>query len=711
MKKFISVIIALSILFLVIPYFPVLAAESPKISREQAVQAVKKIFDTSIYDKFSINYVETPENKLWLLNWNTTKEPYAYLSATVDADLGYIKSLSVYSGDVNEKGALLPKISENEAKKIAAEFAEKLQPDEFKETVLSPEPTPPVRPLIDIPARQYTFYFQRTYKGIPVTDNGFYITVDAFTGRVTNYSFNWHFGNLPSPEKTLSGQDAEKLFLEKSGLKLVYKSYYDYEKREPEIRLVYQVENPYSFFVDAITGEVIQQNSVIRYPLYAGSVDSAAKQALTELTPQEQRELQEAEKLLSKEEAIASVKKHLEIPENYELQYASIYQDYQNGKKLWSFNWQKKVRDREDYGSIGAEVDALTGELLSFSIYDSSRYTRDVKQNLTLESARKKADEFLKKVQPEKFGSVKLENQQLESGKVREYYFNYGRQVNDIPFPDNGFSVTVDAESGKILSFYTRWTEGSFPEPAGIVGKDEAEKHFLENVGLELSYDPFYESEKVNYRLVYKIAPSPSYTFDAYSMKPLDYIGNPIEEKPKTEFTDIEGHWAEKEIKLLCDLGVIEPEGEAFGPDEKIKATEFLKMVLKATGRYSTTVIDQPVLESDAADTQDDKIIETAIRAGFIKKGEVTKEGAISRELMAAVLVRALGYEKVASISDIYVIKAEDAAEVSPAYRGHAAISMGLGLIKGVSGKFQPKAEVTKAQAAVALVRFMETER
>lgn len=709
MKKFISSLAWSFILFLVLTTFPVFASEgeNPKFSREQAVELVKKFFDTSIYDKFSIDYRETPEGRLWYLNWTTSKEPYASLYAAVDADRGYIKHFSIYSGDDAGKGAVLPKFSEEDAKNIARDFAAKLQPEEFKNTVPSPESLPPVRPLIDIYARQYHFYFQQMHEGIPVVDNGFYITVDAFTGQVTDYSFQWNFDELPSPEKILSKADAEKIFLEKSGLTLVYRRFYDYEKREQKIKLVYQLENPYSFFLDASTGEVIQRDADYRYPPYFGEAGAGVvKQALTELTPQEQKELEDAKKLISKEKAIEVVKKYVEIPSNYVQQYASLYEDYENpGRRLWSISWEKRSDKPEDYGSISAQVDASSSELLSFNIYDSSRYTQDFRQNLDWEDAEKKADEFLKLVQPEKYGMVKLErpaSQPPGSEKIREFVFNYVRQVNGIPFPDDGFSVTVEAKTGKIVSYYSRWSDASFPAPEGMLEKDDAERLFLEKVGLQLSYVPFNESGKSNYKLVYRIAPFSSYTFDAFGMKPLDYAGNPIKEKPKIEFTDIKGHWAEKEIKLLCDLGIIEAEGERFGPDEKINAAEFLKMMLIATGNY------QVPREKEG---QEEKIIEAAVMAGLIKKGEVKPEGSISRELMAAVLVRAMGFERVASIHDIYLIKAKDASSVNPAYRGHVAIAMGLGLIRGVSGNFLPQAEVTRAQAVVALVRFMSAER
>ncbi|ADL08617.1 YcdB/YcdC domain-containing protein [Thermosediminibacter oceani] len=726
MKRFKAPFAWALILLFFLSTFPAstFAGENPKFSQEQAVELVKKFFDTSIYDKFSIDYSETSEGRMWNLNWSTSKEPYKRLYVTVDADRGYIKHLSNYSGEDTRKGTLLPKISEEDAKKIAQGFATKLQPEEFAMTVYRRQVAPPVRPLIDVHTRQYHLYFERVYEGIPVIDNGFNITVDAFTGEVTNYSFQWTFEALPSPKKILPKEDAEKVFLEKSGLTLMYRRFYNYETREQKVKLVYQVNNPNSFYVDAFTGEELSQGYSNGNPVFFDGYGAGeAKRALDELTPQEQKELDAAKKLIPKEKAVEVVKKYVEIPGNYEQRYAGLYEDYDNpGRRVWSISWEKNSGKPEDYGSINARVDASTSELLSFDIYDSSRYRDDFKQNIDREAAEEKANDFLKKVQPEKHLMVKLENpenQQPVPEKTREFVFNYTRQVNGIPFPDNGFSVTVDARTGKILSYYSRWSDATFPEPKGVVDKDRAQDLFLEKVGLQLGYIRFNESERSGsgYRLVYGVNPSPSYTFDAFDMKPLDYAGNPIEEKPKPEFTDIRGHWAEKEVQLLVNMGIIDSQGEKFGPDEKITAAEFLKMMLAATGNYPVETARELMLkygiptppEKDGKEAE--KIIDAAVRAGFVKKGEVQGEGPITRELMAAILVRAMGYDRVASLQDTYVIKAEDGASVNPVYRGHAAIAMGLGLIKGVSGRFLPQVPVTRAQAAVVLVRFMNTER
>ena len=87
----------------------------------------------------------------------------------------------------------------------------------------------------------------------------------------------------------------------------------------------------------------------------------------------------------------------------------------------------------------------------------------------------------------------------------------------------------------------------------------DANTRFLEDPGLELCYVRIYNNKDDSYKchLVYKLAQSPSFTFDAFDFKPLDYRGNPIEKNEETSYGDIKGHWAENEIQLLINMGVI----------------------------------------------------------------------------------------------------------------------------------------------------------
>jgi hypothetical protein len=67
---------------------------------------------------------------------------------------------------------------------------------------------------------------------IPVEGNGINIGVDAHTGDIENYTFTWSWEPLPQAEKLISMEDAEKVFKDEVGLKLVYQRYFDYRTRK-----------------------------------------------------------------------------------------------------------------------------------------------------------------------------------------------------------------------------------------------------------------------------------------------------------------------------------------------------------------------------------------------------------------------------------------------------------------------------------------------
>ncbi len=299
---------------------------------------------------------------------------------------------------------------------------------------------------------------------------------------------------------------------------------------------------------------------------------------------------------------------------------------------------------------------------------------------------------------------------------MRQHDFTYTRLVNDIPYIANGFNITVDAETGAITFYRMRWHDRDFPSPEGVVEKVKAEAYFLEDVGLELVYTPLYnpKSRKSEYKLVYKIKPANSYVFDAFDFKPLDYSGKPIEKETETTFSDIKGHWAQGDIQLLVDLGIIKSEEDKFKPDENTTEGNFIKLLMISKNHRISDNIPIPIikLESDGAKTDEEiqKYIDAAIKLGWAKPGEVNAQNPLSREKAAVFVVRAMGFDKVASLSDIYKDIAEDASIVKPEYKGHVTIALGLKLLSTDSGGFKPKTPVSNAQAATILVRMLKLD-
>ena len=307
----------------------------------------------------------------------------------------------------------------------------------------------------------------------------------------------------------------------------------------------------------------------------------------------------------------------------------------------------------------------------------------------------------MKKFQLNRFENVQLEEEREQvtsPEKIREHYFNYTRLVNDIPYTANGFNLTVDAQNGEITGYRMRWHDREFPNADEVLTKDDVDARFIKNVGLELVYASIYNSKEQtsNYKLVYKIKPSKSYTFDAFDFKPLDYSGKPVEEEIKTIFTDIKGHWAENDIQLLVNLGVIRSAEDKFRPDEDITEGDFVKLLMIAKNHRISDDTPIPIIKLESQDSQSNediqKYIDAALKLGWIKPGEAEVKRFLSREIASAFVVRALGFEKVASLSDIYKDTVKDIASIKPEYKGHVAIAIGLKLLSSADdGNFKPK--------------------
>lgn len=133
MKKFISIAIALAFLFtLTIPSNMAQAQADTKISLKQAIEIAKQklgISDSG-YD-FNSNYYEYGNKKSWNLNWNSSSK--GNISVTIDADTGEITNYYSWSPIAQEQPRI-PKYTQDEAKKVAIEFLQKVAPEKFKET-------------------------------------------------------------------------------------------------------------------------------------------------------------------------------------------------------------------------------------------------------------------------------------------------------------------------------------------------------------------------------------------------------------------------------------------------------------------------------------------------------------------------------------------------------------------------------------------------
>lgn len=354
-----------------------------------------------------------------------------------------------------------------------------------------------------------------------------------------------------------------------------------------------------------------------------------------------------------------------------------------------------------------------------------------------------------------------------ETEPPRYFNFSYVRKVNDILFPGNSINVGFDAVSGKVSSFSMAWFDVDFPGIENVITIEEANKALFEKIGLELQYKKIekpddypiplpgpkevteaeakaeieeaasdavvtdavddvdtvdaagevnavsaaavtdakilprpeqIEKDKAEMKLVYVLKSGKPFILDAYTGNLLNSDGKPYKEDKPAEYTDLDGHYAEKQIALLAKYGIINFEGPEFKPNEKVTQKDFLMILSKIIDRYYI-----PFIAEDSTQEEIDEMYKQLTIRGIIKEKEKAPDAVMTREDAVKFIIRALGYDKIADIPDIFVVPFKDAEDITSELKGYIAIASGLKIVSGTGGNFNPKKELTRAEVAVMI--------
>jgi hypothetical protein len=330
-------------------------------------------------------------------------------------------------------------------------------------------------------------------------------------------------------------------------------------------------------------------------------------------------------------------------------------------------------------------------------------------QKINRTSAQSLAEEFLKKIQPDRFQEVKF----LESLEMGIKYsedpivqdFQYQRLVNGVPFPGNGFTVSIDTVSQKVIGFEMNWWALDFPAVSEAMGQQQAHDTFFTGRPLILKYVEIYKNgQPGEIRLVYQPSSENPLTvsnrIDAKTGQFIDWEGKPLSELPRPyAFTDISGNSAEKEISLLGQAGIFGEYGSEFKPNENITVETMLRAMLMAkNGAWMNSNLDE------------EEVLKQVKELGWLKEDLGAGEG-INRELQAKLLIRMLQLEKIAQMEGLFQAPYEDVNTSSSGSIGYVALAKGLGIMKIDGENFESTRTVTRAEAAYAIVKALEANR
>ncbi|MEW5762116.1 MAG: YcdB/YcdC domain-containing protein [Bacillota bacterium] len=697
-------------------------AKQGKVTLEQAIRIAREAFpEVAGFKQFDSDYAEYNGRAAWRLQWSNEDEPGGNCHVTVSAATGEILNLEIWLPSPPGRYQGFPAYTRAQAQALAEKEARRIVPEKFAQCVPAPEercPEPVIFPLRDreYPVT-YSFNFVRTVHGIPLNGDGIRVTINAENGKLQSFSLSWQDDlSVPDPAGHIGPDRAAKIFADQ-GLELAY-AYYGPRDRDTGVRpkLVYQLKDG-NFILDALTGKVQDPREGPYYFDVGGPgggggepVYSRAKKE-EPLSEAEQAAVEKLGRLLTAEQAQARAEKACPLPDGMQLTSKSLMANWDvPGAKVWNFSYGNKERKL----TIEIRVDAATGELLGFSTcenLDPEDYLKKPEVKVGEDQARRIAETFIKKQQPERAGQVVFRRSDKEIGpwaergddSPRAYRLEYARLVNGVVYPDNGFSVTVNSTTGEVTNYSMRWWDTSFPAPAGVINRARAAALYLEKHPLLLEYVRAFKHfpdgpDKPRYFLVYHPTGWPMGVLDAKTGQELDGEGKPVPGR-KAEFTDIAGHPAEKDIQTLADQGIVSAEDGRFRPNDRITGGELLAWLVAADRDGY-----QPLAKED-----DKQLIERARALGIIAAGEdIRAASPVTRLQAARWLVNSQGFGPLARHGEIFNLKVADAAAVPAADRGYVAAAVAMGYMTvQAGGCFAPDATLTRGEAASMLVRAL----
>lgn len=694
-----------------------LMAEKPAVSLEQAIQTAKGFFPIPPgYSDFNSEFMSNVNGESWMLRWRAPEPETGYLEVMVDAKSGECINMNQWRTEQPGNG-MDKALSEAQARKIAESQLKRLLPQKASSLRLVTKPN-----LISLNGGQRSYYFiwERYENNIPVLGNGVTMEIDCQHRDIRSYNREWSDLPLDKTSKAISLEQAIKVFQEQELLKLEYKAPRDVRtlgsKIKDKPRLVYVINHPSNGTINAITGQpqVLKngQWEEVAGGRYGNMKNMAggmgAADSGSSLSPEEIKELEKNSRFIGQEEAVRQVKKWLAIPANAVLSNSSLGRDWQyQERRIWNLNWNVPATGPDEGRNLNiwARVDALSGRIYEFHQYSNEE---SQKSDLNKEAALAVADRFIKQIEPQLAGQVKLNEPSGAQSPIiprqeenqSQWYFTYNRLVDNVPFPQQGITITVSSLQKKVIAYSLNWYDYDFPPAERAISATEGNKRFLQVAPLTLCYTRIYqENLKPVMTLVYKPLPSPDQEdfnmIDAISRETLDAAGKPLSQNPgPRSFNDIKGHFAEKEIRLIGQAGLMAEYGQQFQPDKTIDTVTFLKALLGAReGFWSINNVD------------DARLMVICRERGWIKEN-IAAGDPLSRDYMVRVLVRSMGLERVVQNSSIFVNPYPDDPGINKGNLGYAALANGLGLVPS-SPTFSSDT-INRAEVAYALVNSLK---
>lgn len=177
-----------------------------------------------------------------------------------------------------------------------------------------------------------------------------------------------------------------------------------------------------------------------------------------------------------------------------------------------------------------------------------------------------------------------------------------------------------------------------------------------------------------------------------------------------TEFTDIDGHWAQESIMFCVDQGLFSGVGNnRFDPNGRMTRAMFAAILYRAAGMPEVSA-DESFCDVDSGKWYARPISWAAsakLMSGY-GGGLFGPDDYITREQAAVILYRyAEACGLAAAESDVDLLLFDDGSECSKYAVSALQWAVGAGVLQGANGKLMPRENCTRAQTAQILKNFM----
>ncbi len=703
-----------------------------KITREEAQKIAEKYF--TIPEGYEGPHIsrETSDYEggiIWSLRWTKDSPSHGSINISIDANTGFVLNYHQYDDERNKNVSIPPETSYDDAVKIARDFVNRIYGEKDFHLEYREQPWNEGQ-VIRNPQDSYHIIFQSVINGIPYSQNSVSVSVDG-NGNITSLYANMYDRiRFESADGVKSQDEMEKFARENLFMKKVYryKKYFYFgagEQEKPEIVVAYQPAHFGQWDAEELVPIDYEGNEVV---YQHESMETLAEEPLNEPS-------KPLEKPVTEEEALEIVEKFADIPDEIQISAVRYVQNNPNGSPTWNIQFEYQY-DHGGFGWDGAIVDAHTGRIIRFNldtyymnidrIVQGEKDVTDEGKGISIEEAKEIALDYVKEQSGDKVHQLALiqyNQQPVLTDNSRLYSFHFARVVNGIQVEPHYVRVSVLKENGDVIGFDENWDwNASLPEVEGTISADEAKEIYLNSGHFQLEYRSFgrdfyqkrRQGETVDAYLVYSFIPvqNVSYYIDAFNGELINMRdGKPVSAQDPQLPEDLEGHWAKTEMNYLMKLGALkEAEDGKIYPDRVVSRAEFLNMLAYVVGRgleyYRLDQKIEPSFDDVNTDHKYFAAINWALENKIIDEGnQFNPDGDITRQQAATWIVNALGLQALVEKDDYYHLPFTDSNQITD--RGSVAIVNILEIMNGYNQQFRPDDSLTRAEAAIVLIRYM----